>query len=141
MKGKKPRIILDTNVLYAGLYSSQGASFKVLQAIERDEVQIVLSTTLLFEYEDILKRHQTVLGLSDEEIQNFLDYFCLKSEHQRIYFLWRPILSDQKDDHLFEVAVASGTDLIVTHNTRDFKATAKFGISALTPKELMERML
>jgi len=35
MAGKKTRIILDTNVLYAGLYSSKGASFKVLKAIEK----------------------------------------------------------------------------------------------------------
>ena len=92
MTKKKVKIILDTNVLFAGLYSSQGASFKILQAIEKDKLKIVLSTTLLFEYEDILKRNQEVLGFSIEEIEKILDYFCLQSEHQKIHFLWRPIL-------------------------------------------------
>ena len=47
MAGKKTRIILDTNVLYAGLYSSKGASFKVLKAIEKGRLikgLIILTT-------------------------------------------------------------------------------------------------
>ncbi|MBI4690429.1 MAG: putative toxin-antitoxin system toxin component, PIN family [Nitrospirae bacterium] len=135
---KKTRIILDTNVLYAGLYSSKGASFKVLRAIEKDRLQLVMSTTLLFEYEDILKRNKTVLGLSDEEIEKILDYLCLQSEHQKVYFLWRPRLPDPGDDHLLELAIASGARLIVSHNTKDFKGAETFGIKPITPKELME---
>ncbi|MBI3582494.1 MAG: putative toxin-antitoxin system toxin component, PIN family, partial [Nitrospinae bacterium] len=124
----KIRIILDTNVLYAGLYSSKGASFRVLQAIEKGKLKLVISTTLLFEYEDILKRNRAVLGLSDREIEKLLDSFCLLSHYQKVHFLWRPCLSDPNDDHLLELSVASGTRLIVTHNTKDFKDVSKFGI-------------
>ena len=141
MARKKARIILDTNVLYAGLYSSRGASFKILQAIEEGKLKMVLSTTLLFEYEDILKRNQVDLGLSNQEIEKVLDYFCTKSEHQKIYFLWRPYLSDPKDDHLLELAIASGTKLIVTHNTKDFKGVEAFGIRSITPKAILEEIL
>ena len=134
-------MILDTNVLYAGLYSSQGASFKILEAIEEGKLQTVLSTTLLFEYEDILKRNQATLGLSNNEIEKILDYFCMKSEHQKIYFLWRPCLPDPKDDHLLELAVASGTRLIVTHNTKDFTGAERFEAKTITPKELLEEIV
>ena len=141
MAGKKTRIVLDTNVLYSGLYSSKGASLKVLQAIYKDRLKMVISTTLLFEYEEILKRNQAVLSLSDSEIEKLLDYFCLKSEHQKIYFLWRPRLPDPNDDHLLELAVASETNLIVTYNERHFKGIASFGVRSITPKELMENIL
>lgn len=141
MHGKKTRIVLDTNVLYAGLYSSKGASFKVLQAIEKDNLKLAMSTTLLFEYEDILKRNQIVLGLSDGEVEKILDFLCLQSEHQKIYFLWRPRLPDPKDDHLLELAIASGTKLIVTHNTKDFRGAETFGVKPITPKELTEEIL
>ncbi len=141
MLRKKTRIILDTNVLYAGLFSSKGASFKVLQAIEEGRVQIVISTTLLFEYEDILKRNQLILDLSNQEIEKILDFFCMQSEHQKIYFLWRPCLPDPKDDHLLELAIASGTKLIVTHNTKDFKGGEEFGIRSITPKKMLEEIL
>ena len=113
----------------------------MLQAIEKDRLKLAMSTTLLFEYEDILKRNQIVLGLSDEKIGKILDYLCLLSEHQKIYFLWRPRLPDPKDDHLLELAVASGTKLIVTYNTKDFKGVEKFGIRSLTPKEFMEEII
>ena len=141
MPRKKARIILDTNVLYAGLFSSKGASFQVLRAIQEGKLKMVISTTLLFEYEDILKKNQVDLGLSNLEIEKILDYFCMKSDHQKIYFLWRPCLPDPKDDHLLELAIASGTKLLVTHNTKDFKGAEEFGVRSITPKELLEEVL
>lgn len=138
MTVKKPRIVLDTNVLYAGLYSSKGASFKILRAIDDGKLRSVVSTALLFEYEDVLKRNQEILNLSNQEIEKILDNLCLLSDHQKIYFLWRPRLSDPKDDHLLELAVASGVNRIVTHNTSDFNGSDKFGIKPITPKELLE---
>lgn len=136
----KIRIVLDTNMLYAGLYSSQRASFKVLRAIEKGRLAMALSTALLFEYEDVLKRYKAVLGLSDGEIEKLLDYLCLKSEHHNIYYLWRPQLPDPKDDLLLELAVASGTSRIVTHNVKDFRAALPFGVRPVTPKQLMEEL-
>lgn len=133
-------IILDTNVLYAGLYSAKGASFKILEAIAEDKLKTVLSTPLLFEYEDVLKRNQTELELSIQEIEKTLNWFCLKSEHQKIYFLWRPCLPDPKDDHLLELAVASRTKFIITHNIKDFKGAEKFNVKPITPKEFLERL-
>ena len=138
MPGKKLRIVLDTNVLYAGLYSSKGSSFKVLRAINEGKLRIVLSTALLFEYEDVLKRNQEILNLSSQSIEKILDNLCLLSDHQRIYYLWRPRLTDPGDDLVLELAVASGTRYVVTFNTADFEGADKFGVRPITPKELLE---
>ncbi len=132
--------ILDTNVLYAGLYSSYGASYQVLHALEQGRIQIVLSTTLVFEYEEVLKRDQETLNLTDMEIEGLLDDLCLRSNHQVLYFHWRPCLSDPKDDHILELAVASATSTIITHNVRDFKQATAFGIRAITPRQLLEEL-
>ena len=140
MSGMKPRIILDTNVLYAGLYSSSGASYKVLKALDQGKLRMVISPTLVFEYEDVLRRDQATLGLSEREIDRLLDYFCWRGENQAIHFLWRPRLSDPKDDHILELAVASRVRRIVTHNRRDFKETVEFGIHAVTPKQILEEI-
>jgi len=136
----KIRIILDTDVLYAGLYSSEGASFQILRAIERGQIQIILSTPLLFEYEDILNRRKSELGLSEQQIEAILDNLCRLSVHQKIYFLWRPFLQDPKDDHILEVAIASQTNIIVTYNIRDFKGIDKFGIKAITARQLLKEI-
>ena len=128
------KIVLDTNVLYSGLYSSRGASYKILNAIAQSRIKIAISTVLLFEYEEILKRNQSILGLSNKEIETVLDNLCNYAEHQKIYFLWRPFLPDHKDDHILEVAIASGTNRIITHNVKDFTGSRQFGIKVLTPK-------
>ena len=141
MPAKKLRIVLDTNVLYSGLYSSMGASFKVLKAIDDGRLRIALSTALLFEYEDVLKRNQEILNLSNQNIEKILDNLCLLSEHQKIYFLWRPRLPDPKDDLVLELAVASGISYVVTHNTVDFMVASTFGVKPITPKELLEELL
>ena len=135
---KTTTIIMDTNVLFAGLYSSTGASFQILRLIDTGKIKPVISTTLLFEYEDVLKREQTKLELSHKQVDIILDNICALSKFQEIYFLWRPYLKDPKDDHVLEVAVASKTKMIVTHNLKDFKGVEKFGIKAIPPGKFLE---
>jgi predicted nucleic acid-binding protein len=130
------RVIVDTNVVYAGLYSADGASHQVLRRVERGSVRPVLSTALLFEYEDVLRRNQTKLGLSDRAIDQVLDGFCMRGEPREVHFLWRPKLSDPKDDHILELAVAAGGVDIVTHNVRHFAGAMEFGVRAVTPAGL-----
>ena len=131
-------IIMDTNVLFAGLYSSTGSSFQILRLLDAGKIKSVISTTLLFEYEDVLKREETVLNLSHKQVETVLDNICALSNFQEIYFLWRPYLKDPKDDNVLEVAVASKTKIIVTHNLKDFKGVEKFGIKAITPGNYLE---
>lgn len=76
MLEKPSRIVLDTNVLYAGLYSASGKSYQLLKTIASGQVRIALSTPLLFEYEDVLKRNQPVLGLSDAEVDTKIFAWC-----------------------------------------------------------------
>lgn len=134
------RAVIDTNVLHAGLYSDRGASFKVLRLIERGKIIPLLSITLLFEYEDVLRRNQSLLKLSDKEINQVLDNLCSLGEHQKIYFLWRPFLPDPNDDHILELSVASGAEAIVTHNIKDFRESSMFGLKTITPQQLLEEL-
>jgi putative PIN family toxin of toxin-antitoxin system len=135
-----PRVVLDTNVLYAGLYSSTGKSYLVLRAIADGRLRIVLSTPLLFEYEDVLKRNQAVLGLNDAEVDAVLDGLCALADFQVVYFLWRPCLPDAKDDMVLELAVAAQVRRIASFNAKDFRPAALFGIDIVSPKALLESL-
>lgn len=137
---KKIKIVMDTNVLFAGLYSSLGASYKILRLIDSGNIVPVLSTPLLFEYEDVLFRKQSDLGIPDHQIDTILDNICALGEFQKIHFLWRPYLKDPKDDHVLEVAVASQTKTILTFNLKDFKGVKKFGIRTLNPGKILEEI-
>jgi putative PIN family toxin of toxin-antitoxin system len=129
--------VIDTNVLYAGLYSASGASYQVLRLIERGVVTPLLSTTLLFEYEEVLKRNRTQLGLSERALEDVLDGLCARGRQCRVHFLWRPLLPDPKDDHVLELTVAAGGADIVTHNVRDFTEAHAFGVRIVTPAKLL----
>ncbi len=53
--------------------------------------------------------------------------------------LWRPNLQDEADNHVLELAVAGGAEIIVTGNCSDFENTAlRFpGIRICTPREFL----
>lgn len=41
---------------------------------------------------------------------------------QKIYYLWRPNLKDENDNLFVELAIASGSQYLITNNVRDFKS-------------------
>ena len=135
-----PSIVLDTNVLIAGLRSRNGASFQVLSLVGESAFELNVSVPLVLEYEEVAKREARALGLTHAEIDDVLDYLCAVATHREIYFLWRPVLRDAADDMVLEVAVEAGCDIVVTHNVRDFVGAERFGVRALTPGEFLKRI-
>jgi putative PIN family toxin of toxin-antitoxin system len=133
-----PRVVLDTNVLVSALRSRQGASFKVVSLVGEKLFDIVVSVPLVVEYEAATKRQSRQLALTHADIDDILDYFCQVGLQREIFFLWRPVLRDPKDDLVLEVAVESECDYVVTHNLRDFAGAERFGVQAITPRRFLE---
>jgi putative PIN family toxin of toxin-antitoxin system len=135
-----PNVVLDTNVIWAGLYSRRGSSFRVLSLVADGEVTITLSVPLVLEYEEVIWRDSAKLRLSDHDVNRFIDDLCAIGVRQSVWYLWPPTLQDADDDFVLEVAVAGRCDAVVTHNTKDFKRAQEFGIEALTPSQLLKRI-
>jgi len=129
--------VVDSNIIYAGLYSSKGASRQILLDIRENRLVPVLTVALYEEYADVICRPP--LTLSEEESNIVLSLLCKKAQLQEVFFLWRPNLKDPKDDMVLEAAVAGGVKTIITHNIKDFKGIENFDICVLTPKEYLER--
>lgn len=70
-------------------------------------------------------------------IDQYLDYICKAGNWNEVYFLWRPILKDPKDDMILELAVGSQSQYIVTYNKQDFQGVERFGIEVVTAKEFL----
>lgn len=135
-----PRVVLDTNVLVAGLRSRLGASNRVLSLVGTGQFDHVVSVALLFEYEATLMRPELQIPLSRRTIADVLDYLCTAGVRQQIHFLWRPVLPDPSDDLVLEVAVHGRCDRIVTFNRQDFAGSERFGIRAETPSEFLKSL-
>lgn len=127
-------IVIDTNVLLSAIYSNRGASFKLLSRIDSDKFTVNISTTLIYEYEEILKLKSK---LEIKYIDSILGYICFVGKKNKIFYLWRPKLKDVDDDFLFELAVKSNS-IIVTLNKKDFKPASEFNLEVMTPKEFLQ---
>jgi len=126
------KAVIDTNILVAGLRSRKGASNKVIAAAARKRFVPFLSVPLYCEYLDVLSR-PGIVPLSPKRVQEFCFSFVTISRLQDIYFLWRPLLPDPKDDMVLELAVAGQVSHIVTFNSGDFRPAAAFGIQTASP--------
>ena len=133
-----PNIVIDTNVIIAALRSKKGASNKLLALVGSSKFEIHDSVALILEYEDVIQRQRTELGLSEDDVSIFIDSLCSMAHHHKIYFLWRPSLPDVNDELVLELAVSANCEYILTHNIKDFKGTEKFVIKAITPKEFLQ---
>lgn len=132
------RVVLDSNVLYAGLYSTRGASHLVLRDLADSVLDVGLSVGLYEEYSDVLRRPPLSDDFTVDEVEAVLDFICSRAKLLDVFFLWRPVLKDPKDDLVLEAAVAFEADAILTHNTKDFSGCDKFGIEVLTPGEYLK---
>jgi putative PIN family toxin of toxin-antitoxin system len=135
---KLPRVVLDTNVLVAGLRSRRGQAFKLLSLLASKRFEVCISVPMVFEYEDVLAREK--IGVSADAANAVIDYLCAVARRQDVYFLWRPFLSDPKDDLVLELAVASGSSAIITYNVRDFAGIAQFNLRAMRPVEFLAEL-
>ena len=134
------QIVIDTNVVFAGLRSPRGASYQVLTLLGRDLFDVHISVPLILEYESVAVRHLDDLPISNSDVDDVLDYICRVGVAHEIYYTWRPFLSDPDDDMVLEVAVASGSAAIVTFNKHDFRGCERFGLRLLTPAELLKEI-
>lgn len=134
------QVVIDTNVLLAALRSNRGASYRLLSLLGDSRWQLNLSVPLLLEYEDVLKRPDAGLRLNHEDIDAILNFFCATANRREIFYLWRPVLLDPKDDFILELAVESSADFIITFNAKDFIGIEKFGLAAITPREFLKQL-
>ncbi len=137
------KVIIDTNILVNTLLnpSNKSPSFKVIEMCLAKELEPQIGAALFSEYEDILFRPK-ILAMSKfnvEETNQILDGFINVSTWVKINYLWRPNLTDEGDNHLIDLAVASNTQWIVTQNIKDLNSgDLKFNFQSILPDKFIE---
>lgn len=135
------KLIVDTNVFIAALISDTGASREVLRRCLSRRYQPFMSLVLFAEYRDVMSRDDLFARslLSAEERRALLAAYLSVCRRTEIYYLWRPNLPDEGDNHVVELAVAAGANAIVTHNVTDFaRAELRFpALRVLTPAQVL----
>jgi putative PIN family toxin of toxin-antitoxin system len=137
---KPVRLVIDTNVVVSGLRSRVGASFRVLSLLGSNGFTPVVSVPLVVEYEKTLCDPRLRVPFTPKEIELYLNYFCLVSDCRMIHYLWRPFLTDQKDDMVLEAAVSGQCRYVVTFNIKDFAGADRFAVEPIRPKDFLVRI-
>ena len=129
------RLVLDTDVLVAGIRSRRGASRAWLRAILQGEVTLLLSVPLALQYEAVLTRpeHLAAAGANARQIGRLLDALCAVCTPVEISFLWRPVLRDADDEMVLEAAINGRADRLLTFNELDFVGAGPLGVTVERP--------
>ena len=135
------RVVVDTNVLVAGLIGGKGPNREVLRCCLQGELQPFIGNALFLEYQDLLNREhiQALCKQTTVSLMDFLDGFAQVCRPVDARYLWRPNLKDEADNHLVELAIAANAEYIITNNLTDF-ATAELkhlGYKVITPVQIM----
>ena len=134
------RLVLDTDVLLAGVRSRRGASRVLLRGGLEKRFAWLMSPALYLEYEAVLMRseHLSFLQWTEEQVSVLLAGIADAIVPVNLDFIWRPQLKDPADEMVLETAVNGGADYLATFNIRHFVPAAdRFGINALRPGQLL----
>lgn len=135
---------MDTNVFIAALLSATGSNRAVLRACLSGKATPLMGAALFSQYEDLLAREALLEAcpISSAERRTLLDAFLSVSTWVKIYYLWRPNLPDETDNHLVELALAGHADAIVTNNVRDLHSgELNFpDLQILTPSQFLKTL-
>ena len=115
------RIVIDTNIFVSAIMNKHGAPRQVLRLALQGDVVPIMGNALFSEYEDLLARDALFKDapITLEERAALFDAVMSISVWVPIYYLWRPNLRDEADNHLVELALAGGAKVIVSANKRD----------------------
>ncbi|TAE28814.1 MAG: putative toxin-antitoxin system toxin component, PIN family [Cytophagales bacterium] len=132
------RIVLDTNVLLAAL--PKVSRFRpIIDALAKGNIELVVSTAILLEYEEILTRKTNALVAN-----NFLEFLLKQPGVVRTDtpFTWGIIEIDIDDNKFVDAGLMGSADYIITYDSH-FEAVKQRpfpGIAVVTPDELLDML-
>ena len=127
-------IVLDTNVLVAGLLTPFGSCGEIVRMVSSGELTLSLDARILIEYQDLLDRPK--FKFDKDKVAALLDHI----EHRGITVASSPLpqpLPDIDDEPFLEVAIAARAICIVTGNQVHFPTELCQGVMVLSPSDFL----
>ena len=129
------RLVLDTNVLVAGLLSPFGPPGRIVVLLNDGLLEPCTDARVIAEYEDVLRRPK--FGFEPDVIDALIGAI----ERHGLLVAAPPLpvrLPHDDDDQFVEVGLAAGARCLVTGNGVHFPAERCLGLPVLSPAELIE---
>lgn len=127
-------IVLDTNVLVAGLLSPFGPCGEIVRMVSSGELTLAFDARILTEYEEVLRRPKFMF--EKDKVDALLDHI----EHSGLTVAPSPLsrpLPDLDDEPFLEVAIAARVLYLVTGNKVHFPTDPSHDVDVLSPSEFL----
>ena len=130
------KIVLDTNVLVAGLLSPFGPCGDIMRMVSSGGLTLCVDARVLTEYREVLERPK--FGFDRDKIASILDYI----EHHSWVAASAPLsfsLPDPDDEPFLEIAVSGEAEYLITGNMVHFPSEQYQGVAIVSPSEFLKR--
>lgn len=130
------KIVLDTNVLVAGLLSPFGPCADIMRMVSSGNLTLCVDARILSEYHEVLMRPK--FHFDPDNIASLLDYI----EHSSLAVLSVPLpaaLPDPDDEPFLEIAITGNADYLVTGNIIHFPSGLCQGVKVVSPSDFLKR--
>jgi len=127
-------IVLDTNVLVAGLLSPFGPCGEIVRMVSAGLLTLSFDARILSECDEVL--HRPKFKFEEDKVTTLLDHI----EHRGHTVASSPLshsLPDPDDEPFLEVAVAGGAVCLVTGNQAHFPPNRCQGVTVLSPTDFL----
>ncbi len=129
------RVVLDTNVLVAGLLSPFGPCGEIVRMVSSGELSLCLDARVLAEHREVMGRPR--FAFDGHQTAALLDYIGHGG------FTVAPLpprrsLPDSDDEPFLAVALAGGAEYLVTGNAAHYPPDAREGVAVVSPAEFLE---
>ena len=129
------KVVVDTNVLVAGLLSPFGPPGEILRMIASGTLRLCFDARILTEYEEVLARSK--FRFNTEQTQALMEHI----EAEGVSVAGNPLalrLPDPSDEPFLESAVAGKAECLITGNTRHFPPGKRQEMAILSPREFLD---
>ena len=129
------RVVLDTNVLVAGLLNPYGPPGRIVQMLAAGKLALLFDARILNEYRQVLARPK--FPFRPDEIEALLQQAYTTGEPVAPGLLAVP-LPDAGDEPFLEVAITAGAEYLVTGNARHFPVRHRHRVRVVSPAKFIE---
>lgn len=127
-------VVLDTNVLVAGLLSPFGSCGEIVRMVSSGELRLSFDARILTEYEEVLKRPK--FKFEEDKVSTILDMI----DRQGRTVAPSPLsfsLPDTDDEPFLEVATAGKVACLITGNSSHFPSKLCNRVKVLSPSAFL----
>jgi putative PIN family toxin of toxin-antitoxin system len=131
-KSSLTRIVVDTNIFVASAYNPTSASGRIVDAIERGELQLVVSPAMKREYDRIIPKAVRVRERIDR-IREIVD------KGDQVEPPENPTVTEDREDDKFPAAALAGdAEIIITSDPHLLDVDGYRGLRILRPIDFVQ---